>query len=139
MNGKPITVLCVVAGCLAHQLAGGVDAAAARTECKSRACNERVAKRKCSQEAPRWCVKRVIFQKLLTGGDAAWMMRTPGCESGWNPYAQNPSGSSGLYQFLPSTWETTPYARRSIWSAKWQAFAAWWMRKQGRSGEWVCR
>ena len=29
------------------------------------------------------------------------------CESGGNPFAYNPSGASGLFQFMPGTWEST--------------------------------
>jgi hypothetical protein len=95
-------------------------------------------KPKCSQSNPRGCVEQAIRAHGLSGWKAAWMRRIPGCESGWNPYAHNPSGSSGLYQFMPGTWRGTPYGRYSIWSAKHQALAAAWMIKQGRSREWVC-
>ena len=47
--------------------------------------------------------------------------------------------STGLAQFMPSTWNGTPYRARSIWSAKWSALAAAWMYNQKRSGEWVCK
>lgn len=95
---------------------------------------------RCSQTRPRWCVERAIITYRLSGWQSAWMRRVYLCESGGNPYARNPSGSSGLYQFLPSTWATTPYAARSIWSAKWQSLAAAWMvGRAGRSSEWVCR
>lgn len=118
-------------------VAGSADAASG---CGTHRCFERVAARKCSQTRPRWCVERAIVTYRLTGWEAAWMRRIPGCESGWNPYNRNGgSGSTGLFQFLPSTWATTRYARRSIWSAKWQALAAAWMLRQGRAGEWVCR
>jgi Transglycosylase SLT domain len=30
------------------------------------------------------------------------------CESGWVPTARNPSGASGLFQFLNTTWKSTP-------------------------------
>lgn len=46
----------------------------------------------------------------------------------------------GLFQFLyPSTWDTTPYARRDVWSAKWNSLAAMWMWANGRRGEWACQ
>jgi soluble lytic murein transglycosylase-like protein len=53
--------------------------------------------------------------------------------------ARNPSGASGLMQFMPSTWQTTPYRRRSIWSAKYNALAGGWMHSAGRGNEWSCR
>jgi hypothetical protein len=58
-------------------------------------------------------------------------------ESGGNPYAQNASGASGLFQFMPSTWRNTPYGGCSIWDAKSQCYAAAWMFSCGRQREWV--
>jgi hypothetical protein len=49
------------------------------------------------------------------------------------------SGASGLFQFLPSTWRSTPYARLSVWSPYANALAAGWMHDRGRGGEWACR
>jgi hypothetical protein len=109
-----------------------------RVTAKQHAERERVLIRRCGQRTPRWCVERAIHTYRLGGWRAAWMRRVPGCESRWNPYAYNPSGATGLFQFLPSTWTTTRYGRRSITSAKWQALAAAWMLRQGRSREWVC-
>lgn len=81
----------------------------------------------------------VIHRKRLTGWRRAWMLRIPWCESRWNPWAVSRGGHVGLYQFARSTWATTPYRRRWIFSARWQAFAAAWMLAQGRAGEWACR
>jgi hypothetical protein len=133
------TTLALAAPTQAHH-AGG---------CLTRACDTRVALKKhqqrervlihrCTQRTPRWCVERAIHTYRLNGWQAAWMRRVPGCESRWNPYAYNPSGATGLYQFMPGTWVTTRYGRRSITSAKWQALAAAWMLRQGRSREWSC-
>ncbi len=85
----------------------------------------------------------------------ATLLRKARCESGsgrypnGNPYAINgsplnrapvrTSRSTGLMQFMPSTWRTTPYRHRSIWSAKWNALAAGWMHAVGRGDEWSCR
>lgn len=57
-------------------------------------------------------------------------------------HAKNPSSSaSGLYQFLFSTWMSTPYGKAgfSIWSPYAQSLAAGWMHTVGRSGEWNIR
>ncbi len=70
-------------------------------------------------------------------GDTLW--RKARCESKLDPRAQNPSDASGLFQFLPSTWATTPFAGFSIWSPYANALAAGWMHAQGRGSEWVCR
>jgi soluble lytic murein transglycosylase-like protein len=67
------------------------------------------------------------------------MIAVARCESGLNPLAVNrSSGASGLFQFLPSTWRTTPYASSSIFDATANANAAAWMWSVGRRREWVC-
>lgn len=111
--------------------------AEARKDC-GRKCMARVAHKACSNTNPRQCVWHAIYHGHIRGWRRAWLLRVPGCESGWNPLAQNRSGASGLFQFMPGTWATTPYGRRSIWSARWQSFAAVYMLRAGRSGEWVC-
>ena len=60
-------------------------------------------------------------------------------ESKGYPLARNPSGASGLFQFLPSTWAGTPPGRRgaSIFDVDAQWEAARWMAHQGRWREWV--
>lgn len=69
-----------------------------------------------------------------------WALRVAACESGFNPHAVNgASGAGGLFQFLPSTWRTTPYGNASIFDPMAQAQAARWMYDRGRAGEWVCR
>jgi hypothetical protein len=61
------------------------------------------------------------------------------CESSLNPRAVNrSSGASGLFQFMPSTWRTTPYANQSIFDPVASANAAAWMWSVGRRGEWAC-
>ena len=73
------------------------------------------------------------------GQNPAAMLAVARCESGLNPNAYNArSGASGLFQFLPSTWRTTPYAGYSIFDAWASANAAAWMWSVGRRGEWVC-
>lgn len=67
------------------------------------------------------------------------MLAVARCESNLNPNDVNPvSGASGLFQFLPSTWRTTPFASYSIFDPWANANAAAWMWQQGRRGEWVC-
>lgn len=67
------------------------------------------------------------------------MIAVARCESGLNPNAYNArSGASGLFQFLPGTWRTTPFASHSIFDAWASANAAAWMWSVGRRGEWVC-
>ncbi len=68
------------------------------------------------------------------------MVRVARCESVLDPCAVNKSGPYyGLFQFLKSTWKTTPYGDKSIWDPEAQALAAAWMWKQGRKKEWACQ
>lgn len=115
------------------------SAASSHHDCHTSECKTRVLSKKCSNNAPKTCVEWVIRRKKVSGWQASWLRRIPGCESGWNPYARNRSGATGLYQFMPGTWRTTPYGYLSITSARAQVRAAAWMLRQGRSGEWVCR
>ena len=117
-------------------LLGQPSPAAAKRGCQTRACHERVAAKQCNQTRVVPCIKRAALRWRVS---YPMLLRKARCESGLNPYARNPSGSSGLFQFLPSTWATTPYARRSIWSARWNSLAAAWMHSAGRGNEWVCR
>jgi soluble lytic murein transglycosylase-like protein len=74
------------------------------------------------------------------GQSPAEMIRVARCESSLNPRAVNrSSGASGLFQFLPSTWRTTPYASSSIFDATANANAAAWMWSVGRRREWACK
>ncbi len=67
------------------------------------------------------------------------MLRVAECESNLNPNAVNPVGSYGLFQFVRSTWDTTPYAQYDIFDAWANANAAGWMWSVGRRNEWVCQ
>ena len=74
------------------------------------------------------------------GQSRSAMERVARCESALDPCAVNRSGPYyGLYQFLKSTWKTTPYKDRSLWDPEAQALAAAWMWKQGRKNEWACK
>jgi hypothetical protein len=76
------------------------------------------------------------------GSDAAAAMAVASCESGLNPNAYNgSSGASGVFQFLPSTWRTTPYAGYSPFNAWANVNAAYsvFVRDGHSWGEWSCR
>lgn len=74
------------------------------------------------------------------GQPRADMLRVAQCESNLDPYNVTPPYSaSGLFQFLPGTWATTPYAGESIFDPVASAFATGWMWSVGRRGEWVCQ
>ncbi|MEJ7838826.1 MAG: transglycosylase SLT domain-containing protein, partial [Thermomicrobiales bacterium] len=68
------------------------------------------------------------------------MIRVAGCESVWDPRAVNSSsGASGLFQFMPGTWLTTPFADQDIFDPGANANAAAWMWSVGRRNEWSCQ
>ncbi len=74
------------------------------------------------------------------GQPRADMLRVAKCESNLVPTALNPSSqASGLFQFLPSTWATTPFADQDIFDPVASANAAAWMWDNGRRNEWVCQ
>jgi hypothetical protein len=60
------------------------------------------------------------------------------CESRLNPAASN-GHAHGLFQFIWSTWRSTPFAGFSIWSPYANALAAGWMHAHNRGSEWTCR
>ncbi len=67
------------------------------------------------------------------------MLRVATCESGLNPYAYNPAGWYGLFQFVPGTFAGTPYGAYDIYDPVANANAAAWMWSVGRRGEWTCQ
>jgi uncharacterized protein YraI len=68
------------------------------------------------------------------------MLRVAQCESGLDPSNVTPPYSaSGLFQFLPGTWASTPYADQDIFDPVANANAAGWMWSVGRRNEWVCQ
>jgi len=73
------------------------------------------------------------------GQPRADMLRVARCESNLDPYAVNPAGSYGLFQFVPSTWASTPYASYDIFDPWASANATGWMWANGRRNEWVCQ
>lgn len=106
--------------------------------CRTSTCEERVARKQCSQTKPVACIRRASLTHRVSFG---LLLRKARCESTLNPYAANASGATGLMQFMPSTWATTPYRSRWILSAKWNALAGAWMHRPDvqRGGEWSCR
>jgi hypothetical protein len=58
-------------------------------------------------------------------------------ESRYNYRVTNSSsGAAGLYQFMPSTWESTPYHKHSPYHPRWASLAAMWMWKHGGQYHW---
>ena len=68
------------------------------------------------------------------------MVRVARCESTLNPCALSRHGPYyGLFQYLASTWRSTPYRDRDIFDPEAQALATGWMWQQGRKNEWACQ
>jgi hypothetical protein len=101
----------------------------------------RTVRRLRRQLAHRPSVQEAIqLASVVYAVDVGMLRRKAWCESRFWPYARNRnSQASGLFQFLPSTFASTPYAGLSIWSPYVNALAAGWMHKVGRGGEWACR
>jgi soluble lytic murein transglycosylase-like protein len=81
------------------------------------------------QAAQRWGVSYYYLVRLST------------CESGLRPDAYNPSGASGLFQFMPSTyamWAARIGETRSVWDAYANANVAAYMIAQGQAYQWTC-
>lgn len=110
--------------------------------CRTRAC---ITFHQCSNQNPRACVWHVIYKYRIGGElERAWLLRIPQCESSWKPLEPpNSAGATGLFQFVPKTWASTPEGRghpERIYSAYWQAFAAHWgyHHLEHGPGEWAC-
>jgi hypothetical protein len=111
-------------------------------ECRTRECSRRVASRRCSQRRTGSCIHLAALRWNVS---RAMLHRKAGCETGWtfSPYLVNPTPvgrehAAGLFQFLPSTWRSTPYRRHWILSARYSALAAGWMHHVRRGNEWAC-
>jgi soluble lytic murein transglycosylase-like protein len=79
---------------------------------------------------------------ISLGLPRAWAYRVSWCESRHQPGAYNrSSGASGLYQFIPSTWRTTPQGRAGLspFDPYANAAAAAWLYRTGGPGHWSCR
>jgi hypothetical protein len=77
------------------------------------------------------------------GLDAGSMIAVAACETGgtFDPYSRNASsGALGAWQFLPSTWRSTPFASWSPTNPFAAALAtAQIVRADGGWSQWVCR
>lgn len=69
----------------------------------------------------------------------SWALRVANCESHYNPLAVNrSSGASGLFQFMPSTWNAN-FPGQNIWDPYAQAHAALVFYNAGRQSAWTCK
>jgi soluble lytic murein transglycosylase-like protein len=78
-----------------------------------------------------------------------WALRIIACESGGNPYAENPrSTAAGLFQFLRSTWDRGPapalglgsYDSGAVFDPETNIRAgAWLYANWGGTSQWSCK
>lgn len=78
------------------------------------------------------------------GTDPEQLLRVAFCESSYNPAAYNPGhGDSGLFQFIPATWERysvrAGYADASPFDVVANANTAAMMFSRGMASSWTCR
>jgi hypothetical protein len=133
--------------------AAALLAAGVPSEARKRKTRKRNAKPKRKQRGGKSssgdCTNRYTEQEILGfikkaakkyNQSSKVMERVARCESNLDPCAINRSGPYyGLFQFLKSTWKTTPYGNRNIYDPEAQALATAWMWKEGRKNEWACQ
>jgi hypothetical protein len=77
------------------------------------------------------------------GADPDQMLRVAWCESRFNASAYNPSGASGLFQFMPRTWSANSVraglAGASPFDPVAAANVAAWMFARGSANLWSCK
>lgn len=75
--------------------------------------------------------------------DKEWMYRVMNCESGGDLYAKNPSGATGLYQFMPGTFSGNApkagFENLDIYNAEQQIGTAAYMQSINQSSQWICK
>lgn len=96
---------------------------------------------RCRERASEEAILRYIRRAARKYGQSRRaMIRVARCESNLDPCAYSRSGPYyGLFQYLKSTWKSTPYHNRDIYDPKAQAMATGWMWKHGRKDEWACK
>lgn len=69
-----------------------------------------------------------------------WAINVAYCESRYHPNSVNSdSGAAGLFQFMPSTWAGSPWAKQSPFDPVANAQAAAWLYSTYGPGRWTCQ
>jgi len=91
-------------------------------------------------------LEAIRLASITYGQSYADLVRVANCESpGLRPTLVNSQPvwngehATGLFQFLPSTFRSTPYRSEDIFSPYANALAAGWMWDNGRRREWACQ
>lgn len=117
----------VVAGAVVALFGLGAGRVAAGRRCRSNRYSEREIERIIKRAARKY------------GQSKRKMLRVARCESNLDPCAVGSGKYYGLFQFLQSTFDGTPFRKEDIFDPKANAYAAAWMWKQGRKNEWACQ
>ncbi len=113
---------------------GGTLGVLGREHPASARCEEKWSERKIKRYIRRAAKKyKQSYRKMLCVAK---------CESNLTACAVGGSGqykTYGLFQFLPSTWDWTPYHNRTIRNPRYNALAAGWMwKKYDPADHWTC-
>jgi hypothetical protein len=80
-----------------------------------------------------------VYAVFGNSAGLTWALRVANCESHYNPLAVNrSSGASGLFQFMPSTWNAN-FPGQNIWDPMAQARGALVFYNAGRQSAWTCK
>jgi hypothetical protein len=135
------TMLCAVAALLTLSMyPAGAEARQGRSVCANKLCTQTTA-----QAESCWSRdgRKRTAQCFITR--AARHYRQPRGKAFQIAYRESrydwrvtnrSSGAAGLFQFMPRTWEATPYRRYSPYNPRWAALAAMWMWKRGYQSHW---
>lgn len=83
------------------------------------------------------------IQQIITNAATRWgqdpsiALRVANCESRFDIYAHNPSGATGLFQFMPATFYGN--GGRNLFDPEDQAEIAMKMWHAGQKGQWSCQ
>jgi hypothetical protein len=87
-------------------------------------------------------VRTAIRLACVVYGNCSSLWRKASCETGgtFSRWSKNRhSSAAGLFQFLDTTWTSTPFGGFSVFDPYANALAAGWMHAHGRGGEWSCQ
>ncbi len=117
-----------------------VPAAAGADVCANRLCTKYdEGTESCWSRSGRAAVSRCFIYRAAKhyGQSTRLAMQIAHRESRLNWRVTNASsGAAGLYQFMPRTWQYTPYRKHSPYHPKWASLAAMWMWKRGMYSHW---
>ena len=116
------------------------EAAKARSTCANRLCTKnREWAKSCYRHDTRRRTARCFIARAARhyGQSREKAFAVAYRESRYNWRVTNrSSGAAGLFQFMPRTWQYTPYRRYSVYNPRWAALAAMWMWKKGYQSHW---